>query len=145
MPGWTSFYVTLLHHNLYFGSIADIDKASSAHKWALHLTPKGNADDKPGHLSYLSNSLGQFECTRDCIDIDKAISVHEWAVDLIPKFCGRAPSIWFQAALQWAHLASTWQISSALCCCFLPSASSCLDGPDNTGMAQWTHFFGYHC
>jgi hypothetical protein len=62
----------------------DIDKAFSAHKQAVHLTPDGHAEE-PCHLNSLGSSfMCRFECSRDPIDIDRAVSVHEQAVHLTP-------------------------------------------------------------
>jgi hypothetical protein len=135
--------------------LIDIDRAVSVHERAVHLTPDGHVD-KPCRLNNLGNSfLVRFNHSEELVDIDKAISAHERAVHLTPNshadkpcrlinlgnpFLCRSklsgdlvdrstaiahfrcaascstgpPSIRFHAVLQWARLASTWQISSAL-------------------------------
>ena len=92
------------------GDLVDIDKAITALEQAVHLTPDGHPR-KPGLLINLGNSLKHCsEKSGDFANIDKGISAFKNAA----THSTGSPLVRFEAALEWARLASTVDASFAL-------------------------------
>jgi hypothetical protein len=59
------------------GSLADINKAITAHRQSVNVTPDGHTD-MPGYLNNLRTFLCcHFECSGDLADIYKASTFQE--------------------------------------------------------------------